>query len=338
MIYSLKGYIVCFLEKIENGVTTYYLRSGMEVLAEYNGVWNVKSEYVYGVNGMVAQMDADGRESYFLKDWLGNTRQLSGANLRRDYFPFGEHYIASGDGTHYLFTGKELDEGTGLSYFGAGYYDPGIGRWLSVDPILSRKSPVNLIQLGVINESPYVYTSNNPIIYIDNDGLIKWGVVGKGVLKFTSGLVGTAISGYALVQTGGGATLFGATLGFTTGLAGMSLGLSEIIAGFADKDFALSEGFIVAVSTELGVDKKTAQKLAMIWDLFSVGTSAGDVVSKTGTTLDELALLLNSQCLSDDIKAQIQEYLKEQQQQKQKEEGKKDQKKDKEEDQDNNNS
>jgi len=70
----------------------------------FNCQRNVKSEYVYGVNGMVAQMDADGRDNFFIKDHLNNTRQLSGANLRRDYFPFGEHYIASGDGTHYLFT------------------------------------------------------------------------------------------------------------------------------------------------------------------------------------------------------------------------------------------
>jgi len=86
---------------------------------------------------------------------------LSGANLRRDYFPFGEHYIASGDGTHYLFTGKELDEGTGLSYFGARYYDASICRWLSVDPLAGNYPSL----------SPYLYSANNPINILDPDGM-----------------------------------------------------------------------------------------------------------------------------------------------------------------------
>jgi len=73
------------VKKVENGDTTYYVRSGLDVLAEYDESWNVKSEYVYGVSGIVAQMDTDGRDNFFIKDYLNNTRQLSGANLRRDY-------------------------------------------------------------------------------------------------------------------------------------------------------------------------------------------------------------------------------------------------------------
>lgn len=34
----------------------------------------------------------------------------------------------------YRFSAKELDEDTGLSYFGARYYDPKLSIWLSVDP------------------------------------------------------------------------------------------------------------------------------------------------------------------------------------------------------------
>ncbi len=225
----------------------------------------------------------------------------------------------SGDNCFDL-SGQERDRRTGLLYAGVRFYNPWLGRWLGVDPILSTKTPLKLIRLGVLIESPYAYVSNNPIIYIDQFGFVKWDVVGKGTLKLLGGAVTTGVSGYALIQTAGGATLFGATLGFTAGIATISLGLGGIISGFSDKDFPLSEGFIVAIASELGVDRETALKLAMAWDLFNLGQSAANVVSKTGTTLDELSLLLNAKDLSEDIKSQIQDYLKSQEKEKKQEE------------------
>jgi RHS repeat-associated protein len=64
----------------------------------------------------------------------------------------------------YKYNGKELDESTGLYYYGARYYDPRTSIWLSVDP-LKEKYP---------NFSPYVYTANNPVMLIDPDGREVW--------------------------------------------------------------------------------------------------------------------------------------------------------------------
>ncbi len=63
--------------------------------------------------------------------------------------------------TPYKFNGKELDEETGLYYYGARYYDPRVSIWLSVDP-LAEKYP---------NTSPYTYCNNNPINMIDPTGM-----------------------------------------------------------------------------------------------------------------------------------------------------------------------
>ena len=35
----------------------------------------------------------------------------------------------------FKYNGKELDEATGLYYYGARYYDPKTSIWLSVDPL-----------------------------------------------------------------------------------------------------------------------------------------------------------------------------------------------------------
>lgn len=60
----------------------------------------------------------------------------------------------------YRFNGKEFDEQTGLAYYGARYYDNQMSMWLSVDP-LAEKYP---------HSSPYVFSGNNPLYYIDPDG------------------------------------------------------------------------------------------------------------------------------------------------------------------------
>jgi RHS repeat-associated protein len=81
-----------------------------------------------------------------------------------EYVPFGEVFIEERNNvwnTPYLFNAKELDEETGLYYYGARYYDPRISLWLSTDP-LACQDP---------NISAYTYTLNNPIKLIDPDGM-----------------------------------------------------------------------------------------------------------------------------------------------------------------------
>ena len=97
--------------------------------------------------------------STFLTDHNGNAYQFF-LNL-----PFGETMAeqlgSNYYNTPYKFNGKELDEETGLYYYGARYYDPRTSIWLSVDP-LAEKYP---------NTSPYTYCNNNPINMIDPTGM-----------------------------------------------------------------------------------------------------------------------------------------------------------------------
>ena len=95
----------------------------------------------------------------FLSDFSGNPYQFF-LNL-----PFGETMIEqhsySGDYTNkYKFNGKELDEETGLYYYGARYFNPRTSIWLSVDPEFA-KFP---------GWSPYNYCMQNPVNLVDPDG------------------------------------------------------------------------------------------------------------------------------------------------------------------------
>jgi RHS repeat-associated protein len=127
-------------------------------------------------------MDVDGNAffyyEYSIKDHLGNTRltfrDVNSNDLVDDseilqqshYYPFGMEMEGSWSAStpnKYLYNGKELNREHGLDWldYGARWYDPAVGRWWSVDPLAQ--------DFG--NKTPYNYTNNNPLIFIDPDGM-----------------------------------------------------------------------------------------------------------------------------------------------------------------------
>jgi len=114
---------------------------------------------------------------YYYTDPQGNVLAVADAagNIieRRDYVPYGAP--ASGipsDGPGY--TGHVSDEGTSLVYMQQRYYDPAVGRFLSVDP-------VSFAQRTSQSLSRYEYANGNPYRFIDPDGrdTVAFGVAGS---------------------------------------------------------------------------------------------------------------------------------------------------------------
>jgi RHS repeat-associated protein len=164
---------------------------------------------------------------FYHNDALGSPQAMTDINgnvvWRADYEPFGNLATITETlpNTH-EFIGKERDQETSLSYFGARFYDGGIGRFLSVDPALRLKiSFATLTRPQLLNN--YVYGGNNPYRFVDRDGravsiLVPMGVAIAANFFFPSTLE---------TQTRLSALQFG----IETGLLQASFGLGRLIEG-----------------------------------------------------------------------------------------------------------
>ena len=107
---------------------------------------------------------------YYLKDHQGNNRIVlsPGGTVAEvnHYYPFGGVFASTGNVQPYKYNGKELDTKKGLNWYdyGARHYDAALGRWLVVDPLAEK----------YYSTSAYGYCLNNPIKYVDPNGLSTW--------------------------------------------------------------------------------------------------------------------------------------------------------------------
>ena len=118
-----------------------------------------------------SSMDSEAEEKlifFYHPDHLGSTSYVTDVdgNIAQhiEYIPYGEVFVEERNNsfsTNYLFNAKELDNETGLYYYGARYLDPTGAMWLSVDPMWEKN----------IDANPYNYCHGNPITMVDPDGM-----------------------------------------------------------------------------------------------------------------------------------------------------------------------
>lgn len=98
-----------------------------------------------------------------LKRGKGLARPNPDSGARREGENMNEYNAQSvGFDSPYRFNGKELDEETGLAYYGARYYDNQLSMWLSVDAMAMNPHNMPL--------TPYHFSANNPVNMVDPDG------------------------------------------------------------------------------------------------------------------------------------------------------------------------
>jgi RHS repeat-associated protein len=172
--------------KTINGQSTSVLYDGLDTVRESGPEGDASYLRTLGIDEALSRTDATGTLAY-LPDVLGSTLALAdsggGLSTTYTYAPFGETAVSGlPSSSPFQFTGREND-GTGLYYYRARYYDPGRGRFANEDPI-------GLV--GGVN--PYVYVNGNPLRFTDPTGLLTF-VAGAGVVGVVPKGKGIDVSG-----------------------------------------------------------------------------------------------------------------------------------------------
>lgn len=178
---------------LSDGTVVRYLYDGPNLLQTFDNRGRTLAKYAHALTvDHPVSMRRDGQTYYYLYDRRGSIIGLTdGAeDLEASYVydPWG-NVVGGEDGgieNPFRYTGREHDLESGLAYHRARYYDPGVGRFISRDPI------------GLAGElNPYAYASGDPVNRVDRDGLQNRCLNGGDSIREYGLLEGLAYATYA---------------------------------------------------------------------------------------------------------------------------------------------
>ena len=254
-----------------DGVTFGYNGQGQRISKTKAGTVN---KYLYDVNGNLVKESGKGVEYYYdgsgvigmkynervyfyRKDIFGNITEIIDNNgeivVRYRYDGWGNHVVLNPDGSKnesdtfigninpFRYRGYYYDVETGLYYLKTRYYDPEVGRFITIDDI-SYLAPDTINGLNL-----YAYCGNNPVMNVDYEGTSWWSdfwnstigkivgtvlVVAVAAVSILTAGVGTAISG----ALGGGfvASILGGAVGGAISGAVIGAGFSIVTQGLTN--------------------------------------------------------------------------------------------------------
>ena len=156
-------------QTVENGSST--------IRTDYSGSYVYENGLLIYINTSEGRLIPDGSSfnyEYSIQDHQGNNRVMfneDGVILQdNSYYPFGMSmgesltYMADNHlENKYLYNGKEIQTDFKLGWYdyGARFYDPAIGRWNVIDPMVEH----------LFKQNPYNFLYNSPILNVDPYGM-----------------------------------------------------------------------------------------------------------------------------------------------------------------------
>ncbi len=192
--------------------------NGIEFLYDNSGVAGIvynSTTYVYrkdGQGNICALIDSNGNVVVQYKyDAWGNhaALYLNKVNDKEQYSEadeaaFDENYAKNktlAELNPFRYRGYYYDEETGLYYLKSRYYDPEVGRFITIDDI-SYLDPETINGLNL-----YAYCGNNPVMRIDANGNAWWHWLLGGLLIVAITVATVVTAGAAAVALGAGAAV-----------------------------------------------------------------------------------------------------------------------------------
>ena len=184
--------------QIVNGNRTEYLvdknRRYHQVLEERDDTGALLAEYSYGNQRI--RMRRDGEDRFYHYDGQGSVTGLSDSTGAMTdtytYSAFGNLVASTGISFNpYLYTGEAWDKEAGLEYLRARYYNPEIGRFMTMDP-----HPGSMMEPLSLNK--YLYGNANPVMFVDPSGMF-------GIVSISISInIGSSLGSVALARYGEG--------------------------------------------------------------------------------------------------------------------------------------
>ena len=327
---SIKGYTVKLQSQqqaLSDSIASIYAKFEVPYFGSNNDTYSYNwRDGIRRVAAANQEPDSYGELAYYYhSDHLGSTSYVTDANgavsQHVEYVPFGEVFIeelssSAKLNTPYLFNGKELDEETGLYYYGARYYDPRTSLWLSTDPM----------ELKYPNISTYAYCANNPVKLVDLLGYEPTEEEAARMADYVYGNGNVLLTGGWIESTNKfGITTNNEDSGFKSQLFERTVnGVTEYTYAFAGTDFTslddwennivqligMSEQYSIAMNNaEVLVRKLKNQELTFVGHSLGGGLAAASAYATNGRAMTFNAAGVSLLTINKTSRARIDAYI-----------------------------
>ncbi|MBI4550407.1 MAG: RHS repeat-associated core domain-containing protein [Candidatus Omnitrophica bacterium] len=257
---------------------------------DYDVTGGTSTKYIFLGDRRLATKGSSGTLRFTHEDHISSSNVITDAAGNQaallEYDPYGATVTHSGEADpRHQFTGQENDASARLYYYGARYYDPQLGRFITADWFV--EDPVNPQTMN-----RYSYVRNNPINYTDPTGNFSWVGLFKAIAQIAAAVAATATAAQVIADASGhpnAAKNFGKIAGIA-GIVNVSAsGTSSLAQSMSTPQISLE--MAAAADPEMPQTKPLPGSGGAKIDLEKIGEVADRIKKLAGITADASRLI-----------------------------------------------